>query len=285
MVTHDWDGQVHRIPIPVKYIVVFVLCALVGVGTLAGLAGSYGRMLLKVQSFNQLRNRQDVLERQLDNSRQDASQYKAEVASLGSLASEVSALYNFKHNTSLQDRVRNASRTPGLPEADSVLPSSQTYASTLSSFQVLEVSAMEASLPRSALLGSRSWQPDTWPVRGRITSSFGERVDPFLGEGAFHDGIDIAVPYGTPVHVTAAGIVVFAGMMDGYGRTVIVNHGHGIETLYAHLSGLAVAVGLHLDRDQVVGYVGESGWATGPHLHYEVRIHNAPVNPYSYLHR
>lgn len=286
MVSHDWDGQIRRMPIPVKYLVVFVLCALVGVGTLAGLAGSYGRMLLKVQSFNALRGRQDVLELQLSHSRQDADQYKAEVASLGSLASEVSALYNFKHNASLKDRVRNASRSPGLPAAGAAtpVPSPQTYADTLSNFRVLEVSALEASLPSRSLYSSRSWQPDIWPVRGRITSSFGERIDPFEGEGAFHAGIDIAVPYGTTVHVTAAGIVVFAGTMDGYGRTVVVNHGHGVETLYAHLSGLAVAVGQHLDRDEVVGFVGETGRTTGPHLHYEVRIHNAPVNPYSYLH-
>ncbi|MGH9485189.1 MAG: hypothetical protein ACRD1F_09045, partial [Terriglobales bacterium] len=115
MVRHDWDGQMHRIPVPVKWVVVFVACALVGVVTIAGLAGSYGRMLTKVQAFNELRSRQDLLESQLDHSRQDADTYKSEVASLGSLASEVSALYNFKHNASLKDRVRNASRTPGLP--------------------------------------------------------------------------------------------------------------------------------------------------------------------------
>lgn len=274
-----------RIPIPVKWVVVFVLCAMVGVVTLAGLAGSYGRMLTKVQAFNELRSRQHVLESQLSHTRQDADQYKAEVASLGSLASEVSALYNVKHNTSLKDRVRNASRTPGLPDpvTSSLIPASQLYADTLSSFQVLEAGALEASLPLSSVVRPGAWEPDMWPVRGRITSSFGERIDPFLGEGAFHAGIDIAVPYGSAVHVTADGIVVFAGTMDGYGRTVIVKHGHGVETLYAHLSGLAVAVGQPLDRGEVVGYVGETGWATGPHLHYEVRIHKAPVNPYSYL--
>ncbi|MGH9413890.1 MAG: M23 family metallopeptidase [Terriglobales bacterium] len=285
MVRHDWDGQMHRIPVPVKWVVVFVACALVGVVTIAGLAGSYGRMLTKVQAFNELRSRQDLLESQLDHSRQDADTYKSEVASLGSLASEVSALYNFKHNASLKDRVRNASRTPGLPLAASgnLVPASQIYADTLSSFQVLEAGALDASLPMRARMGA--WQPDIWPVRGRITSSFGERIDPFLGEGAFHAGIDIAVPFGTAVHVTADGLVAFAGIEDGYGRTVIVDHGHGVQTLYAHLSAFAVAVGQRVDRDEIIGYVGETGRTTGPHLHYEVRIHHAPVNPYSYLHR
>jgi murein DD-endopeptidase MepM/ murein hydrolase activator NlpD len=121
-------------------------------------------------------------------------------------------------------------------------------------------------------------------VRGRITSSFGERIDPFMGEGAFHDGIDIGVGYGTPVHVTADGLVVFAGIENGYGRTVIVDHGHGIRTLYAHMSSLAVTVGQRIDRGEVVGYVGDSGRSTGPHLHYEVRVNRSPVNPYRYLH-
>src|SRR6185312_30862 len=108
MVTHDWDGQLRRIPIPVQWVALFVLFAVVGAGTLLGLAGSYGRMITKVQAFNELRSRQDLLLKQLSSTRQDADQYKAEVASLGSLASEVAALYNFKHNASLKDRLRNA---------------------------------------------------------------------------------------------------------------------------------------------------------------------------------
>ncbi|MGH9480803.1 MAG: M23 family metallopeptidase [Terriglobales bacterium] len=299
LVTHDWDGQLRRVPIPVQWVVVFVVCAVVGISTLVGLAGSYGRMLTKVQSFNELRSRQDILVQQLRNARQDADQFKGEVASLGSLASEVSTLYNFKHSASMKDRLRNAT-----PEAASGVPTASAggaeapdpealdaeeealYTTTLSNFQILQTSALEGSLPLGYITaGTAFWEPDIWPVRGRITSSFGERIDPFEGEGAFHSGLDIAVGFGTPVHVTADGLVVFAGYMRGYGRTVIVNHGHGIRTLYAHLSGLAVTVGQQLDRDEVVGYVGESGRATGAHLHYEVRIHQAPVNPYRYLHR
>ena len=298
MVRHDWDGQLRRVPIPVQWVVVFVVCAVVGLGTLLGLAGSYGRMLTKVQSFNELRSRQDLLVRQLQSARQDADQFKAEVASLGSLASEVSTLYNFKHSTSLKDRLRNATpdAAPELASAEAEGASADgdtpdaanlLYSSTLNNFQILETRALEGSLPASrwSPFGARDWQPDIWPVRGRITSSFGERIDPFLGEGAFHAGLDIAAAYGSPVRVTADGLVVFAGVMRGYGRTIVVDHGHGIRTLYAHLSGLAVTVGQHLDRDEVVGYLGESGRATGPNLHYEVRINKAPVNPYRYLHQ
>jgi len=295
MVTHDWDGQLRRVPIPVKWVVLFVACAVVGAGTLLGLAGSYGRMLTKVQSFNEMRSRQELLVKQLSNARQDADQFKTEVASLGSLASEVTALYNFKHSSSFKDRLRNA--TPDAAAAADTAPiadgeslasaeADTLYTSTLNNFQILETTALENSLPQRQWtpFGPGVWQPDLWPVRGRITSSFGERIDPFMGEGAFHSGLDIAVGFGTPVHVAADGVVVFAGVENGYGRTVIVDHGHGIRTLYAHLSGMAVTVGQHLDRDEVLGYVGESGRTTGPHLHYEVRINRAPVNPYRYLH-
>jgi len=309
MVTHDWDGQLRRIPIPVKWVVLFVAFAVVGAGTLAGLAGSYGRMLTKVQSFNEMRTRQDMLVRQLSSARSDADQFQSEVASLGSLASEVTALYSFKHSSSFKDRLRNATPAAAVGDAEAVdvvdpvntadadgisgsgsaasMQTAALYSSTLSNFQILETTALDNSLPQRRAwspFGQSIWQPDRWPVRGRITSSFGERIDPFLGEGAFHDGIDIAVPYDTPVDVTADGLVVFAGIENGYGRTVIVDHGHGVRTLYAHMASLAVTVGQRVDRGEVVGYVGVSGWSTGPHLHYEVRVNRAPVNPYRYLH-
>jgi murein DD-endopeptidase MepM/ murein hydrolase activator NlpD len=295
---HDWDGQLRRTPIPVQWVALFLICAVVGLGTIVGFAGSYGRMLTKVEAFNEVRRQEDLLTHALSQSRKNADQYKAEVASLGSLASEVSALYNFKHSSSMKDRLRNALPAASLepvsarvatpadaPGVDNPAQASALYASTLSSFQLLENTALENSIPRRGWspFDPRGWQPDIWPVRGRITSSFGERTDPFLGEGAFHAGIDIAVPVGTPIHVTADGLVIFAGWMTGYGRTVIVSHGHGLTTLYAHMSALAVTVGQHLDRDEVVGYVGVSGWSTGPHLHYEVRINRTPVNPYRYL--
>jgi murein DD-endopeptidase MepM/ murein hydrolase activator NlpD len=128
-----------------------------------------------------------------------------------------------------------------------------------------------------------AWRPDLWPVIGRVTSSFGERLDPFNGEGGFHAGLDIATAYGSGVRASADGVVIFCGLQNGYGRTVIVDHGHGIRTLYAHLAGFATTVGDHVLRGDLIGFVGRSGRTTGSHLHYEVRINNAPVNPHKYL--
>jgi len=125
--------------------------------------------------------------------------------------------------------------------------------------------------------------PTLWPVMGPITGAFGERVDPFNGEGAFHSGVDISCGYGQPVLAPADGVVTYADFYNGYGRMLQVDHGNGISTRYGHLSGFAVADGQTVHKGQVIGYVGLSGRSTGPHLHYEVRIHDTPVNPHKFL--
>ena len=125
--------------------------------------------------------------------------------------------------------------------------------------------------------------PSIWPVMGHITDSFGERLDPFNGEGAFHTGVDVASDYGAPVHSTADGIVTISENHAGYGRLVVIDHGFGITTWYAHLSSFSAVPGARVKRGEVVGYTGISGRSTGPHVHYEVRMNNAPINPWRYM--
>ena len=115
-------------------------------------------------------------------------------------------------------------------------------------------------------------------------SGFAQRTDPFSGEGAFHTGVDISAPTGTPVRSTAEGVVVSAEPVSGgYGRLVIVDHGGGVQTYYAHLSKILVHSGQQVHRGDLVGAVGSSGRTTAPHLHYEVRMGGSPRNPYRYL--
>ena len=121
-----------------------------------------------------------------------------------------------------------------------------------------------------------------WPVSGPITSPFGWRTSPF-GGSEFHTGIDIGVPYGTPIHAADGGNVVWAQWMGGYGNAVVIDHGGGLSTLYGHQSSLNVSVGQGVTRGQVIGYVGSTGMSTGPHLHFEVRLNGKPVNPLGYL--
>ncbi|MGH8925606.1 MAG: murein hydrolase activator EnvC family protein [Acidimicrobiia bacterium] len=123
----------------------------------------------------------------------------------------------------------------------------------------------------------------SWPLNAPVGSPFGYRVHPILGVRRLHTGIDLSAASGTPIVAAATGRVILAETYGGYGRAVVIDHGGGITTLYAHQSKMAVSVGQTVDRGQVVGYVGCSGSCTGPHLHFEVRKNGAPVDPLGYL--
>ncbi len=125
--------------------------------------------------------------------------------------------------------------------------------------------------------------PSIWPARGFITSEFGWRRDPLTGANEYHEGIDIAGAYGGQVRATAEGVVIESGNDAGYGKVVVIDHGYGIVTRYAHLSRSFVVVGQKVKKGSVIGAIGNSGKSTGPHVHYEVRIDGVPVNPVKYL--
>ena len=116
-----------------------------------------------------------------------------------------------------------------------------------------------------------------WPVRGPVTSGYGSRW------GRMHEGIDIGAGTGTPIRAAKAGTVVFAGVMNGYGNVIIIDHGGGFSTLYAHQSRLGASRGQDVSQGEVVGYVGSTGHSTGPHLHFETRVDGSPRNPMNYL--
>lgn len=118
-----------------------------------------------------------------------------------------------------------------------------------------------------------------WPVEGRVTSSFGTRVHPVYGDTRRHNGIDIAVPQGTPVHASADGIVRFAGQEGGFGLLVVIDHGGGIMTFYGHNSELRVKAGDRVSQGDVIAFAGSTGLSTGPHVHFEIRVNGEPKDP------
>ncbi len=123
----------------------------------------------------------------------------------------------------------------------------------------------------------------SWPCSGPITSPFGYRVHPIFGVEISHAGIDIGVPEGTPVQAADGGTVIESGWISGYGYTIIIDHGNGIQTLYAHNSSLIAGSGQSVSKGEVVAYSGQTGNVTGPHCHFEVRINGSPVDPMGYL--
>lgn len=133
---------------------------------------------------------------------------------------------------------------------------------------------------QSSLLSSK---PSGWPSRGWLTSNFGIRNSPFSGQRTMHEGIDIAARIGTPVYATAAGIVSRAQTENGYGKLVVIDHGYGYKTYYGHNSKLVVKVGQRVKRGDLIASSGNTGTSTGPHVHYEVRLNNVPLNPRKFM--
>jgi murein DD-endopeptidase MepM/ murein hydrolase activator NlpD len=125
--------------------------------------------------------------------------------------------------------------------------------------------------------------PSVWPVRGYLSSTFGNRVDPFTGQPDFHPGIDIATPMGTKVQAPADGVVISTGVKGSYGNAIVIDHGYGVVTRYGHLSGFNVRPGQRVRRGDVSACVGQTGRATAPHLHYEVWVRDQNQNPIQYI--
>ena len=309
LVSRDENGRLRKIPVPLHFAYAFVVVAVVGAFTVAGLAGSYSRMLIKTARFNELRSDHDNLQKDYAHLEKQSHEKDVQAASLGSLATEVSALYGLTASKLAvpMGHMLPSGKAQAKAAADGTLITDTasnfndaSYYKSLDTFYSLRDSAVSGAVTRAIDTPSRFGSlsglglggmdasidaPSLWPVTGPITSSFGEREDPVLhnGEGEFHTGIDISAPVGTPVRATADGTVRSAAVVNGYGREVIIDHGRGVETCYAHMSGFAVMAGETVVRGQVIGYVGMSGRTTGANLHYEVRIHDAPVNPYRYM--
>ena len=319
LVSRENDGSLTKTAVPLGYAYGLAAAALVGLFTVTGLAGSYSRMLIKTAHFNQLRQDHNSLQRDYAHLEHSAQEREVQVASLGGLATEVSALYGMTASklavpvgrvTEMARRgkgkagsIDSVARVPLTTDGDA------SYYKSLETFYALRTNAFNGNVTRAIgapvspvlSLGTSlnrlpgidsaldaSVAPSLWPVMGPVTSGFGQREDPVLGtgEGEFHKGIDIAAPQGTPIRAAADGLVLSAAMGSGYGREVVIDHGHGLKTLYGHMSGFNVIAGETVVTGQVIGYVGHSGrvsGATGNHVHYEVRIHDIAVNPHKYL--
>ncbi len=277
-------GKLHKIRLPFYVVHLVLAFSVVGIMTIAALANSYARMLLKVSNYNSLRTEREALKTQNRSLENVVSQSNAKLDSLQSLAAEVALTYGFGQ----AHRLRFPEAALALAtQTDSTVESS--YRASLYAFNLIRRSSLNAP-GNSVALGifpstelGRNIVPSLWPVRGQITAGFGQRLDPFSGEGVFHSGVDISAPYGTRVEASADGIVLHAGPESGYGNEVLVDHGFGLTTKYGHLSKIFVMVGQEVKRGQAIGAVGMTGKATGPHLHYEVTVSETPVNPTKYL--
>jgi murein DD-endopeptidase MepM/ murein hydrolase activator NlpD len=273
VLAHSLHGRLRRIHIPHHSIYIVLALALFGSVSLFGMVSSYLRMTWKVSNYNSLRSEVDTLRNRYQALQRENDQKQEQLASLQLMASEVSMALGLKRRLEGADDIANDS---------DLLP---TYKESIEEYNFLK----SASFSRLNHNFAHAWQknviPSMWPVNGHLLSRFGEREDPFSGEGTIHTGVDISAAPGTPVHAAADGIVYEAEYAGRYGKMVIIEHGNGMTTRYAHLSRFNVIPGQEIRRGEVIGFSGATGRVTAPHLHFEVRMGGSPVNPHPYLAR
>ena len=189
----------------------------------------------------------------------------------------------------VEDASRKLAEKSGVVNQEPVLPGTGGPALPLDANSLAALEGKMNLLERNikeyeSVLRDRGYTPSLWPVVGKLESGFGGRRNPFGGSGyEFHTGQDIDAQTGDPVVAGATGTVTFAGVQNGYGNLVVIDHGGGLTTRYGHLSHIDVAQSQTVSRGQFIGRVGSTGRSTGPHLHYEIRINDEPVNPLQYL--
>ena len=269
VLAHSLRGKLRRIRVPLTVVYAVMALALLGCFSIFGFVSSYARMAWKVANYNALRNEVDAMRTRYQHLQKVVNQTNQQMASLQLFANEVSVAYGIKQKLEGPEGIAGEGRlVPTYRESVAEYTSLRNYHGVGNNF-------------------ARRWhtnvQPSIWPVEGRLMGGFGIRTDPFSGEGAMHTGVDISAPTGTAVRTTADGLVEFVGWSNGYGQLIVVDHGNGIETWYAHLSRCIVMEGQEVRRGDQIGAVGSTGRVTAPHLHYEVRLGGAPVNPYRYL--
>jgi len=273
VLAHSLRGRLRRVHIPHQAVYAILAFALLGCFSFFGFVASYARMVGKVANYNTLKREADTLRARYQNLQSVVNQKNDQLATLQIYAKEVSLAFGIKQ------------KLEGPTDIMAEGKLAPSFAESVEDYDYLRhVKLLGLSGKTSRGFQVLTGRPNLWPVDGRlIQSSYGQRTDPFSGEGAFHKGVDISAPTGTGVRATADGIVVHVGVDSGYGRLVVVDHGGGVQTYYAHLSKFYVHAAQEIRRGDQVGAVGSSGRVTAPHLHYEVRVNGAPMNPYFYL--
>jgi len=302
MVVPDRSSHVRRYRVATNAVLAVLVTSLVFAGGLGVASVHYGRVVGRAAEATKLREENVALKEQL--------QLVAEkVASLDLQLERVERFdQKLRAITSLSDPERNLAigplgkpvgGDPSSPAAIAAIAGAATGIGTGGPAPVDELEGRLEKLVGEATRNERSLSelaryfedqknllastPSIWPARGWMTSEFGSRSDPYTGESTMHRGLDIANAVGTPIIAPADGLVVFASMEGGYGKALVIDHGYGVKTRYAHLSDFHVKVGDRVRRGQKVAALGNTGRSTGPHLHYEVRVNGIPENPLKYV--
>ncbi|WP_425058454.1 Murein hydrolase activator EnvC [Sporomusa carbonis] len=251
---------------------------------------NYLDVLFGAADFADFTTRADLLKRVVNQDLTLVAQVKAErelvVQKRAELERDKAAMVELKQQAAAKKAAIESRKT----ERETVLNAAVSERDTAERAyqELMETSRQIEQMLRNVQSGGRNGAAGgsgamMWPASGPITSPFGWRTHPIFGTQIFHTGIDIGADYGDQVAAADSGVVVYSGWMGGYGKAVIIDHGGGISTLYAHNSELLVEEGARVRKGQIISRVGSTGYSTGPHLHFEVRENGSPVSPFSYL--
>ena len=283
------SSRLRKLKLPAR-----VLHALAGVGVLCffvlvGLGFSYVKMAFKAADYDKLQDENTNLKIQKKN-------LEVATVKLGEKLSNIENLFERIQNLVESDSLtkRGKMNVPAVGGSKVDYPTAELLGSgnLKNGVELLkdrtaemetQLTLLEQVAEKKATI--RRLTPTIWPVKGHISSHYGNRADPFNGEAELHLGLDISALFGTQVHAPADGKIIYAQRKAAYGNLIIIDHGNGLTTRLGHLSRFNVKVGQKVRKNDVVGYVGTSGRSTAPHLHYEVRLNDRPVNPRNYLPR
>jgi murein DD-endopeptidase MepM/ murein hydrolase activator NlpD len=259
----------------------------IGAVTVVGLAiGAvlvhYTAITAEVYELRRLRAENRVLTLKTREYEENAGKLQARVAHLHSIVSKLGVMAGLDH--ALPDT--HVGGEGGVASFETVAPSKAVPASLADMDQSISAltdksTRLEAFYRDQTLLLSQT--PSIWPVRGYLSAAFGRRLDPFTGRPDFHPGIDISTPIGTRIVAPADGVVLSCAQSGGYGLAIIIDHGYGVVSRYGHLDSYNVRPGQRVRRGEVIGFVGNTGRSTGPHLHYEVWVRDQAQNPIHFI--
>lgn len=252
---------------------------------------NYLDVLLGAKDFSDFSSRMFLLQRiiksdvsLMEQMQKDAEEIAARKAQLDGQMQEIKATQNMlQAKTDKVERLRNQ-RAAMLSEAEAEEQQSQDEYERLLAVSE-QISAMLRNMEQNGTVAEAPVVTNSyiWPCNGVITSPFGWRTHPIFGTTKYHSGLDIGVDYGTPILATNSGTVIYSGWLGGYGNAVMIDHGGGLVSLYAHNDSLNVYEGQYVNRGTCIAYAGSTGYSTGPHCHFEMRLHGEVVDPMGYL--
>ena len=284
------SSRLHKLRIPEQALVVLAVIGLLSSFVTIGLGFTYVRMAFRTSDYDQLQAENHELKIEKKNLEVSAIKLSSKITQLENLSEKLAkvlesdAFFKRLGNPNIKGLGGTTTdySTADLLNRSNLKQNMDIMKDRTENLEMQFRSLQQIAENRQTLI---RYTPTIWPIRGAINSPFGRRKDPFTGAPDNHTGIDIVGIWGSPVHAPADGRVIFSGRQSDYGNLIVVSHGNGLTTRYGHLSRFAARSGQVIHKGDLIGYVGTTGRSTAPHLHYEVRLNDRPVNPRTYLPR